>query len=173
MANWFGTSSKPPRLLHHSAVKLWQTIHGHNEWRESRTNISLKATSFKTTPRNITFGAAFILLANVTIIAVVAVQFGNVNGVATLHTGDCGKVSWIDSGLHAVINIFSSILLGMSSYMMQVLNAPTRDQLDSLHRRGKAAQIGTSSFQNVRLLHWWQSLFWILLGVCTIPLHLW
>jgi len=119
-----------------------------------------------------TISVGFIFVVNIIITVAFAVRFGVLSGVATLMVGECGKVSSVDSWLHVLINILSSSLLAASNYVMQVLNAPSRAQLDRAHAQGKYLHIGIPSFRNVMHVGWRQGVLWFLLAISTAPLHL-
>ena len=69
---------------------------------------------------------------------------------ATLQHGDCGKMKRLDLGLHLLINILSTILLGASNYSMQCLTAPTRQDIDQAHHDNSWMDIGVPSVKNIR-----------------------
>ena len=55
---------------------------------------------------------------------------------------------------------------------MQRLSAPTRDEVDTAHRRRKWVDIGVPSFRNLLLINRWRTLGWLVLGASSLPLHL-
>lgn len=75
-------------------------------------------------------------------------------------------------GLHIVINILSSALLSASNFTMQVLNAPTRSECDKAHAQGHWLDIGITSLHNITKIKWPRSVLWLLLGVSSVPIHL-
>lgn len=57
------------------------------------------------------------------------------SGIAELDLG--GHDAWLNAtSLHALINIFSTLLLSASTHTAQVLTATTRVQLDEVHVKG-------------------------------------
>ena len=54
-----------------------------------------------------------------------------------LFNGDCQQMKTIDTVSHLVINVLSTLLLGASNYAMQVLSAPTRENIDKAHPEGR------------------------------------
>jgi hypothetical protein len=54
-----------------------------------------------------------------------------------LYEGDCGEMKTIDTWSHFGINVLSTLILGASNYAMQVLVAPTRDDIDRAHPQGR------------------------------------
>ncbi|KAF2023861.1 hypothetical protein EK21DRAFT_118353 [Setomelanomma holmii] len=116
--------------------------------------------------------SSFVLLINV-VCAIVAAAAGSPSGgIATAYTGDCKVSSRITTGLHLLINILSSLLLGASSYCMQRLVAPTRTEIDSAHANNKWLDIGIPSVRNLSSINRKRLALWILLAVSSIPLHL-
>jgi hypothetical protein len=89
-----------------------------------------------------------------------------------LKEGDCGRIKNINSGLHILINILSTILLSGSNYCMQCLSAPTRKEVDRAHASRRWLDIGIPSFRNLRHITRWRLALWLLLGISSLPLHL-
>ncbi|KAJ5502600.1 hypothetical protein N7463_005474 [Penicillium fimorum] len=58
---------------------------------------------------------------------------------AALYTGKCSTAKNWTTGLHLIINILSTVLLGASNYCMQCLASPSRAQVDTAHTGEKAA----------------------------------
>lgn len=115
--------------------------------------------------------STFVLLLNITC-AIVAATAGNPHdGIATAYTGDCEVASRWTTGLHLLINVLSSLLLGASNYCMQRLVAPTRVEIDKAHTQGKWLDIGMPSFRNLSAISKKRLTFWILLALSSIPLH--
>jgi hypothetical protein len=88
--------------------------------------------------------------------------------------GDCTTVKRLDSGLHVLINILSTTLLGGSNYCMQILSAPTRKDIDRSHAHSKpvSLDIGIPSIRNLTRVSRRRALLWCLLGISSLPLHL-
>jgi hypothetical protein len=89
-----------------------------------------------------------------------------------LFEGDCDRVKRLNTALHILINILSTILLSGSNYCMQCLSAPTRREVDNAHAQGKWLDIGIPSLRNVRHLSRLRIALWILFGLTSLPLHL-
>lgn len=115
---------------------------------------------------------ALVLLFNTLFLAISSVKYGTSGGVGTLFQGGCGKASRIDSGFHFAINIMSTVLLGASNYVMQILNAPTRKQVDKAHAKNVSLLIGVPNFRNLGWVGIRRSVLWLLLAVSALPLHL-
>jgi hypothetical protein len=116
-------------------------------------------------------GSSLVLLFNI-VIAIVAAAAGKPqDGIATIYTGDCDFASRLSSGLHILINILSSALLGASSYCMQRLVAPTREEIDKAHEAGKWLDVGVLSLRNLPNISKRRVALWSLLALSSIPLH--
>ncbi|KAF9885062.1 hypothetical protein FE257_000793 [Aspergillus nanangensis] len=89
-----------------------------------------------------------------------------------LYEGNCSKVRKMSTGLHLLINILGTILLGASNYAMQSLCAPTRKDIDRVHAKGLWLDIGVHSPQNLLHFPWKRRLLWLALTLSSLPLHL-
>ncbi|KAL4914499.1 hypothetical protein BDW62DRAFT_213385 [Aspergillus aurantiobrunneus] len=89
-----------------------------------------------------------------------------------LYQGDCARVRHLSTGLHLLINILSTTLLGGSNYGMQCLCAPTRKDIDRLHGTGKWLDTGVPSLRNLFHVSKIRALLWICLMLSSLPLHL-
>ncbi|KAJ5372963.1 hypothetical protein N7517_004969 [Penicillium concentricum] len=92
---------------------------------------------------------------------------------AALYTGKCSLAKNWATGIHLIINILSTALLGASNYCMQCLASPSRAQVDTAHSKRVWLPIGVP---NIRGLLWRergkrQLLGWILLAT-SLPIHL-
>jgi hypothetical protein len=114
----------------------------------------------------------FVLLINCAAAIAIHSRYGTRDGVSTAFEGDCDIANRWSLGLHIVINILSSALLSASNYTMQVLNAPTRSECDKAHARGDWLDIGIPSLHNITRVTWPRRVLWLLLGVSSVPIHL-
>ncbi|KAF2737403.1 hypothetical protein EJ04DRAFT_574588 [Polyplosphaeria fusca] len=89
-----------------------------------------------------------------------------------LFSGDCEKARQLNTGLHFLINLLSTILLSSSNYCMQCLSAPTRSEVDQAHAKSVWLDIGIPSVRNLRFISKKRALLWFLLGLSSLPLHL-
>ncbi|KAL3440941.1 hypothetical protein BJX65DRAFT_17229 [Aspergillus insuetus] len=89
-----------------------------------------------------------------------------------LTTGDCDRVSRLNTGLHLLINVFSTILLAASNHGMQCLCAPTRKDVDRVHHYGGWLHIGVPSIKNLGHVSGRRAFLWLCLLVSSVPLHL-
>lgn len=62
---------------------------------------------------------------------------GNLNGYHIIHSGKCAEksVGRLNTLLHLMVNILSSLVLASTNFFMQVLNSPNRAELDSVHEK--------------------------------------
>ncbi|CAN9173306.1 unnamed protein product [Alternaria alternata] len=100
------------------------------------------------------------------------VTHGMTYGSAVLYEGSCETTKNLNIGVHLIINIFSSAILSGSNYTMQCLSSPTRSEVDDAHARGTWLDIGVPSIRNLRSIAKRRLWIWLLLGVSSIPLHL-
>jgi hypothetical protein len=93
------------------------------------------------------------------------------DGVVTIHQGDCGVVKRADAFIHIGINVLSTLLLSASNFVMQLVAAPTRKEVDTAHRKGIWLDIGVPSFRNLRQISRSSRLLWICLAASSLPIH--
>ncbi|KAF5378412.1 hypothetical protein D9757_011163 [Collybiopsis confluens] len=117
------------------------------------------------------FEASAVLLTNI-IILVWSVTKAGGNAIGVAFQGDCDTVDHYSVGIHIVINVLSTVLLGASNYAMQTLCAPTRDEVDRAHKRGIWLDIGLQSIRNLKYTSRIKRTLWLGLSVSSIPLHL-
>ena len=102
----------------------------------------------------------------------VTTNFSTINGIATVYEGSCERSKNTTVWVHLGINILGTLLLGASNYCMQVLCAPTREEIDAAHAQHKWLSTGVSSLRNLLYIDRRKFLLWIMLGLSSIPLHL-
>ncbi|THC99990.1 hypothetical protein EYZ11_000569 [Aspergillus tanneri] len=121
-----------------------------------------------------------VLIINV-ILFIVAVVMGysgsrSSNDKSTMSTaiydGRCSVSGGWATGLHALINILSTALLATSSYTMQCLSAPSREDIDKAHAKGEWLDVGTFSYRNVAAMDIRRKVIWLVLLLTSIPIHL-
>lgn len=74
--------------------------------------------------------------------------------------------------MHLIINILSTGILAASNYCMQTLVAPTREDIDASHARGKWLDIGTPSLGNLKVTPKHRVALWLVLWITATPFHL-
>lgn len=94
------------------------------------------------------------------------------NGFARVLRGSELFIERYNTAYHIVVNILSTLLLSASGYTMQVLNSPTREEVDRAHATGEAVDIGVLSLRNLGYVSKKRRILWFLLGISSISLHL-
>ena len=115
---------------------------------------------------------ALVLVTNVALSIFVGVKYGFVDGLGLLVQGDCDEIDQYNTSAHVLINILSTLLLSGSNYCMQVLTAPSREDIDEAHSKGVALQVGIASFSNLWHIGHLRRWLWFLLAFSSVPLHL-
>jgi hypothetical protein len=92
--------------------------------------------------------------------------------IGTLLTGDCSRIKNFNLGLHLLLNAFSSLFLGAGNYCMQVLVAPTSQEVRKAHDSGTYFDIGVHSIHNFWHITRYRKIAWLGLGICSTLLHL-
>ncbi len=92
---------------------------------------------------------------------------------AAIYTGDCSRAKNWTTGLHLVINILSTAMLGASNYCMQCLASPSRAQVDEAHSQRRSVSIGVPNIWDLlrRQRGKRQLLGWLLL-ITSLPVHM-
>ena len=93
-------------------------------------------------------------------------------GVGTFSYSDCSSAATTNSALHVLLNIISSLFLGAGNYCMQILIAPSREEIAGAHRKGKALDIKVPSVKNLRHVKWTRAVAWACIGFIAMILHI-
>ncbi|RBR17039.1 hypothetical protein FVER53590_28836 [Fusarium verticillioides] len=133
-----------------------------------RVKMAKKATMLK-----IQLGIAlFVVALNIgTTIWAVIIYPPNRQGIGSIAFGSCHNLSLINTLLHGLINVLSSLILGAGSYCMQLLVGPSRREIDQAHAHGRSLEIGVASFKNLRHIAGKRSIIWAILGITSTLLH--
>lgn len=92
---------------------------------------------------------------------------------ASLYMGKCSTSKNWTTGLHLLINILSTVLLGASNYCMQCLAAPSREQIDKAHSQKTWIRIGVPNIIDlVRYQTGKRRLLGSILLITSLPIHL-
>lgn len=94
------------------------------------------------------------------------------NGYPTFLPRDCATASRWSQGLHFMINIFATALLGASNYYIQRLSACTRAEMDRAHRKDAWVDVGVSGIRNTRFVGRKKLLLWCGLACSSLPIHI-
>jgi hypothetical protein len=122
--------------------------------------------------------ASGILFINIIFIAVAAglarkhptsLQF---SGSQVFYEGSCNLTKRWNVVFHLIINILSTVILAASNYCMQSLVAPTREEVDMCHAKGKWLDIGTASIRNLFSIDKLRVVLWLILMITATPFHL-
>jgi len=116
--------------------------------------------------------AFVVLLLNLSVTIFSTVSKRDDNGRRILFQGDCGRAGQVNTAIHFVINILSSILLSASNYGMQCMSAPTREEVDKAHARRYWLDIGVLSLRNLERISVRKRFLWFLVAISSVPLHL-
>jgi len=95
----------------------------------------------------------------------------SVDGVVTLYQGDCTTVGRVDTATHLLINILSTLLMGASNMILQLIAAPTRKEVNRAHKAGTWLDIGVPSFRNLSRISRVSCAIWCCLALSSIPIH--
>ncbi|KAF2094484.1 hypothetical protein NA57DRAFT_46583 [Rhizodiscina lignyota] len=120
-----------------------------------------------------TVAAFLVFAANIGIITYAVSSYPpDSRQIGTFTLGNCNKVSIINNALHVGLNIISSLFLGAGNYCMQVLVAPSREEIDRAHSMGVSLEIGVPSIKNLRYIQRQRVLIYAILGLVSTILHL-
>lgn len=92
--------------------------------------------------------------------------------VYTLRTSSCDAIRNANFWIHLLINILASALYAISSYIMQRLLAPTREDIDKAHATGEGLNVGTLAILNLSLLGRARKSVFTFLWASSLPIHL-
>jgi hypothetical protein len=112
------------------------------------------------------------LIINIAVYAWLYNTFHTHQGSATIIRGSCTAVQNANTGIHAALNVLSTLVLGASTYAMQGLTAPSRSDVNAAHAKGKWVEIGTSSVRNLFYVRRRNVWIWGVLAVSSLPFHL-
>jgi hypothetical protein len=117
-------------------------------------------------------GTAIVFLLNLSTTIWALSTHDLVYGSASLYEGSCTTTKQLNTGIHFLINVFSSVILSSSNYTMQCLSSPTRIEIDEAHGKGEWLDIGVPSVRNLSYISKKKKFLWFLIGLSSIPLHL-
>ena len=116
-----------------------------------------------------------VLVANVALLVWAEVKHGSSSSGSsslTIYSGSCSGKNDIVRWSQLTINILSTLLLAASSTCMQVLAAPTREDMDVYHSRGIWLDVGIFSMGNLRWIPRKRLGLWIALCLSSTPFHM-
>ncbi|KAI0521743.1 hypothetical protein F5B22DRAFT_634200 [Xylaria bambusicola] len=89
-----------------------------------------------------------------------------------IFNGSCTTVSTLNLLLHLLINIVSTAVLASSNFFMQILNAPSRQEINLAHSWLHSLDIGIPSIRNLWHVSKLKSASWIIFLITSVPIHL-
>ncbi|KAF5656834.1 hypothetical protein FHETE_10765 [Fusarium heterosporum] len=98
------------------------------------------------------FLAFLILVASVTCLAFASVKGHMSTWESLLMKGNSVTVEGIARGIMAGVNVFAIVLIAGANYVAQILNSPTRAEVDCAHSTFKWLDIGIPSLRNLSLI---------------------
>ena len=142
---------------HDSKRQAFMTRHGFTGWRFNILLVIILTSS--------------ILAANFLILIIGLFRPRSVTGYHVFFEGECATSQRISTIWHLVINILSTLLLAASNSGMQILCAPSREEVDSAHARGKSLHIGILALFNLSSMPSRRRILILLLTISSVPLH--
>lgn len=112
------------------------------------------------------------LLVNACVFLWLFFTFDRTRGVGLISTSNCEEISRMETGIKVGLNVISTLILGASTYAMQGTTAPTREEVDRAHMKGKWLEIGTQSWRNLSYVSKRHATIWGVLAFTSLPLHL-
>ncbi|KAM3071463.1 hypothetical protein ACMFMF_007935 [Clarireedia jacksonii] len=115
--------------------------------------------------------ALSVLIVNLIVLIWAVTNHEMESAYSILYSGSCHTARSLSTALRLLINILSTALLSASSYTMQCVNAPTREDIDKAHSQKKWVDIGIPSWRNRLFVGSRNVKIWWFLGISSIPLH--
>ncbi|EFQ31584.1 uncharacterized protein GLRG_06873 [Colletotrichum graminicola M1.001] len=137
--------------------RLWEQLP--SGWRRSATvNVVLLSIS---------------LLLPIGILAAAIFSTGDFWQAWMFYEAECksSSVTATDTGLHLLLNAISTVILVSSNFFMQVLNAPSRKEVDDVHAKGDWLDICIPSWRNAFRLSWFKIICCLVLFLTSLPIH--
>ncbi|RKL27833.1 hypothetical protein BFJ72_g12843 [Fusarium proliferatum] len=98
------------------------------------------------------FLAFLILVASVACLALASAQGHMSTWESLLMEGSSTTVEGIARGILAAVNVFAIVLIAGANYVVQILNSPTRAEVENAHSTFKWLDIGIPSLRNMSLI---------------------
>lgn len=116
----------------------------------------------------------FTFILNTSIFTFLAIRDGIERNLNDLYSPTCHDMETVDTVIHLLINILSSIVLSTSNFCAQILSAPTRTEVTEAHKNGDWLDLGAPSFRNLlgRRIAFKRKVLWAGLALSSVPLHL-
>ena len=88
------------------------------------------------------------------------------------YSGACETTRMANLGIHLGLNIAATLVFSAANFAMQVLNSPTRKEVDAAHTRGTSVELGVPSLSNLFALSKFKVMSWAVLAVLSLPVHM-
>ena len=124
------------------------------------------------TLRWFTFVAVVVLVTNVAWLFDARSKYGIRDGFGIIKRGPCAEIMSLDTWLHLLINVLSTMLLAGSNAFMAVFSCPSRKEVDKAHRRGKFLRVGSISLGNLTAIAKRKGFVVFVLAMSSVPFHL-
>lgn len=114
------------------------------------------------------------LIAETVLLIWASVRSSGAKGSGLIYAGHCQRVRSMEVWLLLPLNIAATVIVGTSNYVMQIMSAPTREQIDTAHSFAKPIAVAGIKFNDMRNNHGGnlRRAIWWLLGLSSIPIHL-
>jgi len=92
-----------------------------------------------------------------------------------LFQGNCSSMQRVNAGIHLLLNLLATVVIGISMYIQQLCTSPTREDISTAIKAGGDVDFGSNlPFQ---LFRRWKKrkivcLVWIVLILTSLPIHL-
>ncbi|KAK5659407.1 hypothetical protein OQA88_608 [Cercophora sp. LCS_1] len=106
------------------------------------------------------------------LVAVIAANSGSLTKNLFFYQGSCQTSTQINVALHLAINTIAMGIVASSNFFMQVLNAPSRAEVDAAHRNRKMVDIGVQSAKNMWHVSRFKLVSALIFGLSSLPIHL-
>ncbi|KAI1111268.1 hypothetical protein F5Y14DRAFT_464695 [Nemania sp. NC0429] len=91
---------------------------------------------------------------------------------STIFAGNCTTSARLNLFLHFLINVISTAILASSNFFMQILNAPSRREIDNAHSWLRSLDIGIPSIRNLTHVSKLKFASWLIFITTSLPIHL-
>lgn len=104
----------------------------------------------------------------------VASRYGTSQNLGDLYKTNCDDMEYVNTVVHLIINVLSSVVLSARNFCAQLLIAPTRAEATRAHERGDWVDIGAPSLRNLfkGRIAIERRLLWAGIVLTSVPLHL-
>ncbi|KAK5094027.1 hypothetical protein LTR70_005468 [Exophiala xenobiotica] len=113
-----------------------------------------------------------LLALGFTIGAAIGFERGGGYMESIIVNGSCSRTKSLGTWLHLFINVLSTILLSTSSFTMQCVASPTRQEVDKAHEKNNFLTIGVPSLRNLIYVAKPRAILYALILLTSLPLHL-